>query len=90
MNGIFVEKTNADGSYQVVWRGDDIGHAFEFLLNSRLTERLELWSRLHAESPKGFAPMAYRAANDSRVMVSNTLRMLLNMGGTSRAESIVE
>jgi len=90
MNGIFVEATKADGSYQVVWRGDDIGHAFEFLWNSRLTERLELWSRLHAESSKGFAPMAYRAANDSCVMVSNTLRMLLNMGGTSRAESIVE
>ena len=90
MNGIFVEATKADGSYQDVWRGDDIGHAFEFLLNSRLTERLELWSRLHAESPKGFTPMAYRAANDSHAMVSNTLRMLLNMGGTSRAESIVE
>ena len=79
MNGIFIEATKADGSYQVVWRGDDIGHAFEFLWNSRLTERLELWSRLHAESSKGFAPMAYRDADSKNVLIANTLKMLMEM-----------
>ena len=90
MRRLIIEATKPDGSYQVVWVGREFENALEFLRDSRLENRLELWSREHAGSPKGFAPMAYRATNDSHVMVSNTLRMLLNMGGTSRVESIVE
>ena len=77
MNGIFVEATKADGSYQVVWRGDDIGHAFEFLQNTLIKERLELWSREHAASPNGFAPLAYREGNSTQVLITNTLKMLM-------------
>lgn len=80
MNGIFIEATRADGSYQVVWRGDAIEHALQFLQDSQLQERLELWSRAHAESPKGFAPMAYRESNSTQVLIAGTLKMLLTMG----------
>ena len=80
MIGIFIEATRADGSYQVVWRGDAIEHALQFLQDSQLQERLELWSRAHAESPKGFVPMAYREANSTQVLIGGTLKMLLTMG----------
>lgn len=77
MNDLFIEATRYDGSFQAVWRGDDFAQAFDFLQKSLLVERLELWSRLHAESPKGFAPLAYREANNTQVLIAGTLKMLI-------------
>ena len=74
-----IEATKADGSYQVVWVGSSFENALEFLQKSTFKERLELWSKEHAESPKGFCPTAYRDADSKNVLIANTLKMLIGM-----------
>jgi hypothetical protein len=71
---LFVEETAPEG-YKLLWTGESPQEAMTFLITCTSQNRLELWSRAHANSPKGFAPMAYRD-NDGKVMVSQTFRML--------------
>lgn len=77
MQRLIVEATKADGSYQVVWAGSGFHNALEFLQNTLIKERLELWSREHAASPNGFAPLAYREGNSTQVLITSTLKMLM-------------
>jgi len=79
MRRLTIEATKADGSYQVVWVGSSFENALEFLQKSTLKERLELWSKEHAESTNGFCPMAYRDADSKNVLIANTLKMLMEM-----------
>ena len=73
-NAVFIEETINEG-YRIVWRGD-ISEALNALASVVTSNRLELWSRAHAESGKGFAPMAYRAANSKIISVSSTFRTI--------------
>jgi len=65
-----------DSGYSVLWRGKSFTEAFDNLESLPNSGRLELWSKAHAESPMGFAPMAFRAAGSARVMVSNLLSII--------------
>lgn len=81
-NELFVEETIIESEdsfrYNVIWRGRDWKEAFETLKSHPSKNRLELWSKSHAEGPKGFAPMAFRDKNSDKVMVGNTLKMLMS------------
>jgi hypothetical protein len=86
MIGLFIEETRPDYSYVVVWRqgeSENVLTALEELAKHPSPNRLELWSKLHAEGPKGFAPIAFRDKKSNRVMVGNTLKMLLTFGEQS-------
>jgi hypothetical protein len=76
---LFVEETMPDGRYEVVWREKEAisaAHdAMQFLVDHVSQNRLELWSKSHAESPNGFAPLAFREAGSKRVMVSDTFKI---------------
>ncbi len=74
-NQLFIEETT-DLGYQVLWRGDDSYEALNQLSNLPTKNRIELWSVAHAESPKGFAPLGYRAKNSSKVSLSHTFTFL--------------
>ena len=83
-NTLFIEETLPDKSYQVIWKGTHVGYedisvALDNLLNLPTSNRIELWSKAHAESPKGFAPLAFREANSpkGKCQISNTLKMLM-------------
>jgi hypothetical protein len=73
----FVEESMPDGSYRVIRRDMDEGEALNLLQSHPTTNRLEMWCDALANSPKGFAPAAYKA--NGRVMVGNTLAMLAGM-----------
>ena len=77
---LFVEETMPDGRYVIVWQGGQPSvsahEAIQFLASSKSPNRLELWSKAHAEGPKGFAPMALRETVSDPVIVSTTFRML--------------
>jgi hypothetical protein len=89
---LFIEATLPDDKgYEVVWRqplGVNVDASFELALNALrelpYTHRLELWSKAHADSPKGFAPMAFREANSKKIKISGTLAML---SGLSRLDN---
>jgi hypothetical protein len=74
-NTWFVEETLPDHSYKVVARNLDEMSALQYLQDATTSNRLEVWSASHANGPKGFAPIAFRA--NGRVMISNTLSMLM-------------
>ena len=77
-----IEETWPDGSFHVIWRGtngiNNADEALKIMAEHTTKNRIELWSKAHANSPKGFSAMAYRAANSDKVMFSNTLKMLMN------------
>jgi hypothetical protein len=76
-NDLYVEETlEARVGYPVVWTGDDPRVALEFMREAQTNNRLELWTKAHASTEKGFAPLAFREAGSCRVMVSGTFRML--------------
>lgn len=77
MTNLFVEESLPDYSYQIVWNGEDFTDALSFLQTSESDNRLELWSREHAGTVKGFAPMALRGTRSKDVLIANTLRMLM-------------
>jgi hypothetical protein len=62
VTGLFIERTNADGSYSIVWgpRDCELAEALAALDAMQDSRRLELWSRVWAEAPQGFAPIAWR------------------------------
>ena len=62
MTGLYIERTNGDGSYSIVWgpRDCDLTEALAALDAMPAGHRLELWSRVWAEAPQGFAPIAWR------------------------------
>jgi hypothetical protein len=75
--------TLPDGSFAVIWRGTsgiaDINEAIKFMQDFPGTNRLELWSKAHAASPKGFAPMMRREAGSRQLQISSTLKMLMSL-----------
>ena len=73
---LFVEETRPDGSYNILWRDGTPAEAIAFLEDCPSTNRLELWSKAHAGTDKGFAPLAYREANSKQVKVSHTFKFL--------------
>ena len=80
-NNLFIEESSPDGSFNVVWRGtngiNDIEQALETLKTYQSNNRLELWSKAHAETSDGYAPMAYRKAGSNQIKISGTLKMLM-------------
>jgi hypothetical protein len=80
-NNLFIEESLPDGSFNVVWRGtsgiNDIEQALETLKTYQSNNRLELWSKAHAETSDGYAPMAYRKAGSNQIKISGTLKMLM-------------
>ena len=82
-NNLFIEETPPNREYVVVWRGNngmqDISEAFDQLQSHPSMNHLELWSKDHASSPKGFAPMAFRLKGGPTnvIKVSHTLMMLI-------------
>lgn len=84
---VFIEETlpgqpGWDADYKVVWASnepDKFERALEQLASLPNPGRLEMWSVAHAESGKGFAPMAYREANSKQVMIGGMLKMLMHM-----------
>ena len=78
MYNLFIEETTKEG-YNILWRNGTPQEAIDFLVTCKSSNRLELWSKAHAETDKGFCPMAYREANKSQVKISNTFKMLNNI-----------
>jgi hypothetical protein len=76
MQGLLIEETLPNEGYSVLWRGENPHEAINFMQACTTTNRIELWSKLHAEGPKGFAPMAWRQRNSDKVIVTHTFRML--------------
>ena len=74
-NTLFIEETTPEG-YKILWKNGTAQEAMTFLESCTSKNRIELWSKAHAETEKGFCPMAYREANSNKVMVSTTFRML--------------
>jgi len=81
-NNLFIEATLSNRSYMVLWRGTngikDIDEALKIMKEHSTNDRIELWSKAHSNSPNGFAPMAYRAANSDKVVINSILNMLMN------------
>jgi len=73
-NTLFIEETTQEG-YNILWKDGTAQEAMSFLKSCQSKNRLELWSKAHVETEKGFCPMAYRNANSNKVMVSNTFKM---------------
>ena len=71
----FIEETALD-AYNVLWRGNDPREALNALRSLPMGNRLELWTKAHAASPKGFAPLAFRDKNSLKVMTSHTFEFL--------------
>ncbi len=82
---LFIEETLPDeAGYRIVWRangnqGSDFLDGLNELKSNQSANRLELWNKALTGTHKGFAPFAFRDKNSSKVMVGNTLKML--MGG---------
>ena len=74
-NTLFIEETTDEG-YNILWKNGNPQEAIEFLQSCPSKNRLELWSKAHAETEKGFCPMAYRESNSNKVKISNTFKML--------------
>lgn len=70
----FVEETMPDYSYRVIASDLDEEQALNTLYTAETGNRLEMWSRSLADSPKGFAPAAYR--DKGKVYISSTFAML--------------
>lgn len=71
---LFIEETTKEG-FKLVWKNGTPQEAIDFLNQSDSINRLELWSKAHAKSTRGFAPLAFRAANDTKVKASHTFTM---------------
>lgn len=92
---LFIEETVESGhdfSYNIIWRGKngEWNEAFNVLKTHTSNNRLELWSKAHAESPKGFAPLAFRDKHSRQIMIGNTLKMLANMRDKEATTAIKE
>ena len=74
-NTLFIEETTETG-YNILWKDGNPQEAMNFLVSCQSKNRIELWSKSHAETEKGFCPMAWRDSNSNKVMVSNTFKML--------------
>jgi hypothetical protein len=83
-NELFIEETT-DSGYQILWRGVDGHEAINQLNTLKTANRVELWSKGHAETCKGFAPLGYRAANSNKILLSHTFTFLyLNLTSASQ------
>ena len=56
-------------THKVIWHGTNPNQAVVEMQTIATPNRLELWGKDHAEGPQGFAPMAFRAANTTTVML---------------------
>jgi len=79
-NTLYIEETT-DAGYKIIWKELNLWNYFEtakkaleFLTSYPSNNRIELWTKAHAETCKGFAPLAYRD-KDNKVMISNTFKM---------------
>ena len=66
--------TLSDHSYQILWTGTNPFEAIQKLKEANSPHRLELWTRAHAESPKGFSALAYREGG--KTFVSQTFTFI--------------
>ena len=86
MIGLFIEETMPDDSYAIVWRqgeNETIADALCVLKTHLSPNHLELWSKSWANSPKGFAPIAFREKQSSMVMLGHTTAMLAGLTKTN-------
>jgi hypothetical protein len=80
---LFIEETTPTG-YVIRWQGSkgitEMDIALKELLSIQSPNRLELWSKCHAASPKGYAPIGFRLplALGGTIYINQTLKMLLN------------
>lgn len=74
-NDYFIEETT-DNGYSILWRGTDADEAVKQLKELKTPNRIELWTKSHVETTKGFAPLAYRRENESTVSLSHTFIFL--------------
>lgn len=78
---LIIEETLDDGSFRTIYRGEngiaDIGNALERMKTFPSGNRFELWSKAHATSPNGYAPLAFREVGSMEVKISNILKMLI-------------
>jgi hypothetical protein len=73
-NNLFIEETTAEG-FNVIWKNGSALEAIDFLIKSESKNRLELWTKAHANTVKGFAPLVFREKNKREVKVSKTFEM---------------
>jgi hypothetical protein len=71
----FIEATTKQG-YLVVWRGegDSAQKALNELVQHPSTNKLELWTKAHAQTDKGFAPLAWK--ENGKVFVTHTFTFI--------------
>jgi hypothetical protein len=74
-NEYFIEETT-DLGYNILWRGVDPWLAVGQLKNIATNNRLELWSKSHAETDKGFAPLGFRGKNEQVISLSHTFKFI--------------
>lgn len=84
-NQLFIEETLPDHSYNIVWCGEDAREAVKQLTEYQTKNRLELWTKAHAETCKGFAPLGYRTFGADKISLSHTFTFL-HLGLTSKGE----
>jgi hypothetical protein len=70
----FIEESLPDGTYRVIAAALNEEQALAVLVENETSNRLEMWSRALADSPKGFAPAAFKSSG--KVFIGNTLKML--------------
>ena len=71
----FIEESMPDGSYRIIRNALSAEQALSLLSTYPSNNRLEMWADGMADSPKGFAPAAFR--QNGKTMISNTLKMLM-------------
>lgn len=90
---LLVEETLPNGSYTEIWRGADgdsideqFKHGLDFMQAYTGDNWIELWSEALADSPKGFAPFAFRKNNSKQVFLSGMLSMLMQNSAKSSCQ----
>jgi hypothetical protein len=75
---LFIEETLADG-FAIRWQGGTPDQAMSELQTMQSPNRLELWSKSHAETDMGFAPTAFREAGETVPKIGQVFKMLHNL-----------
>lgn len=73
----YIEETlPKDQGYKKIWEGENPHNAIAALHETPSPNRLELWTKSHATTEKGFAPLAFRPAGSTQVKISNSFCLL--------------
>jgi hypothetical protein len=72
---LFIEETTPQG-YAIRWQGGTPLEAVSALQSLQTPNRLELWSKAHAATDMGYAPMAFRDAGETIPKIGLVFKML--------------